>query len=166
VSFCNSGLCKGLYAGEQIFICSESQTALHALEASRITSKLALECQQAICALSNLNKIMLLWVLGYSWIQGNGNADAWLGRVQAVHFFIPNQHFICHHMLEGSKLMSSWQKSTQNTGVPHWVWDSRNSSLMDLPKTIYGPTGIVQATMKTSNRTVKWPLYTETVGTR
>jgi hypothetical protein len=53
---------------------------LQALETSRIMSKLALECQQAICALSNLKKVMLLWVLDYNWIQDNGNADAWLGE--------------------------------------------------------------------------------------
>jgi hypothetical protein len=71
---------------------------LQALEASTIMSKLTLECQQAICTLSNLNKVMLLWVLGYSGIQGNGDADAWLGKIQAVHFFVQTQHFMPPHV--------------------------------------------------------------------
>jgi hypothetical protein len=38
-------------------------------------SKLVWECQQAICALSNTNKVTCLWVPGHSGIQGNQDED-------------------------------------------------------------------------------------------
>jgi ribonuclease HI len=41
-----------------------------------MTLKLVWECWQAICTLSNRNKVMLLWVPGHSGIQGNEDTDA------------------------------------------------------------------------------------------
>jgi ribonuclease HI len=64
------------YIREQIYICPDNQAALLALEASRIMLKLVWECQQAICALSNRNKVTLLWVHGHRGLQGDVDVDA------------------------------------------------------------------------------------------
>jgi ribonuclease HI len=58
------------------------------IEASRVMLKLVWKCQQALCAVSRWNKVMLLWVPGHCEIQDNEDADA-----LAVHLLVPNQQF-------------------------------------------------------------------------
>jgi hypothetical protein len=73
---CAKDCTERYYTREQIYIFSHSQAALQALESSRETSQLVWECQQAVCAQSNRNKVMLLWVPGHSGVQDNEDTDA------------------------------------------------------------------------------------------
>jgi hypothetical protein len=70
--------CIGMsYTGEYIYIRLDNQTAFWTLEASTIMLKWIQKCQQAICVLSNQNKIMLVCISGHSGIHGNADAHAW-----------------------------------------------------------------------------------------
>lgn len=72
--FYDSSLPKGIYVcigqaytSEQKKMCLDSQRGLRALRASKATSKLVWECRQAICALSNWNKVTLFCVPPLLW---------------------------------------------------------------------------------------------------
>jgi hypothetical protein len=52
-------------------VCSDSLAALWDHKAPTERSKLVWECQQAMCALSGWNKVILLWVPGHCGIEGN-----------------------------------------------------------------------------------------------
>jgi hypothetical protein len=53
------------------------------------TAKLVWECQQAICAQSNWNKVMLPWVFGHSRIQGKDDADVLAQQESSSSFLGP-----------------------------------------------------------------------------
>ena len=63
------------YSAKKINICSDSQAALKAIESWHFTSKLVLECRNAVQELSRHNEVTLLWVPGHSSILGNDEAD-------------------------------------------------------------------------------------------
>jgi hypothetical protein len=88
-SACARDCIERYYTREQIYICSDSQAALWALEATRITSKLVWEYWQAICTLSNGNKKTFLWVPGHSGIQGNKDADVLVRKASGNSFLSP-----------------------------------------------------------------------------
>ena len=58
-----------------IKICSDSQASLKALAAPVVKSKLIYECQVALKALAEHNKVELIWVPGHRGIDGNEAAD-------------------------------------------------------------------------------------------
>jgi ribonuclease HI len=72
-----------------MYICSDSQASLRALEAIWITLRLVWEYRQAIRALSNRNKMTLLWVPGHSRIQANEGADASAKKGLRNPFLVP-----------------------------------------------------------------------------
>lgn len=55
-----------------IYICSDSQAALSALSSE---TKLVEDYWKILDDLSNLNQVILHWVLGHTGIDGNGRAD-------------------------------------------------------------------------------------------
>jgi ribonuclease HI len=73
--FANLACIDRNYTRGQTYICSDSQAALRALAAPGITSKLLLECREAICVLSSRNRVSLRWVPGHSKIQDSEDAD-------------------------------------------------------------------------------------------
>ena len=59
-----------------IYIFTDSQAAMKSINKNRFTSSLALECRDALDALSSQCQVTLVWVPGHSGIQGNEAADA------------------------------------------------------------------------------------------
>ena len=61
--------------GKTIYICTDSQAALGALQKSHTESSVVWECMRALRRLGESNKIILCWVPGHTGIQGNEVAD-------------------------------------------------------------------------------------------
>jgi len=68
-------------------ICSDSQAALKALQASKTTSPLVQKCQKALNDISTHHIVGLYWVLGHVGVRGNETADK-LAIDGSVHKFI------------------------------------------------------------------------------
>jgi hypothetical protein len=58
-----------------VSICSDSQEALKALQAVRITSPLVYQCQRALDDISTRHAVGLYWVPGHAGVRGNEIAD-------------------------------------------------------------------------------------------
>ena len=67
---------------QSICICLDSQGALKAIRANKITSRLASETVDALQVISLHNSVRLLWVPGHCNIEGNERAD-WLAKQAA-----------------------------------------------------------------------------------
>jgi ribonuclease HI len=63
------------YTGRNIFILSDSQADIKALDSYQINSKLVWECHQSLVKLAEHNRIQLVWVPGHMGIAGNETAD-------------------------------------------------------------------------------------------
>jgi ribonuclease HI len=63
------------YCTKSIFIFSDSQAALKALNLSLIKSKLVWNCFKLLLKLAEQNKVKLILVLGHSGVEGNERAD-------------------------------------------------------------------------------------------
>ncbi|XP_028174320.1 uncharacterized protein LOC114362934 [Ostrinia furnacalis] len=63
------------YANHIIYINSDSQAALLALNSNLITSKLVENCMSRLNTLGERNRVTLRWVPGHAGIEGNENAD-------------------------------------------------------------------------------------------
>jgi hypothetical protein len=66
---------KRSYCKRNIYILSDSQAAIRALDNCRITSRLVWDCHQSLMILTECNKVYLLWVLGHKGIEGNETAN-------------------------------------------------------------------------------------------
>lgn len=64
------------YCDRHIYICSDSQAALKALDNIRVDSKLVFECRQTLDMLAKRNCVKLVWVPGHQGILGNEEADS------------------------------------------------------------------------------------------
>lgn len=63
------------FEGREIRICSDSQAALKALAAPKVSSRLVAECRRAMDSLTADKVVTLVWVPGHSGIEGNEQAD-------------------------------------------------------------------------------------------
>jgi ribonuclease HI len=63
------------YKGRSIYILSDSQAAIKALNNFQINSKLVLDCHQSLVRLAEHNRFQLIWVPGHMGICGNEMAD-------------------------------------------------------------------------------------------
>ena len=68
-------MARSLEAVRNIAICSDSQAALKALEAAKVTSKLVAECIGELQRLATNKRLQLRWVPAHSGVQGNEEAD-------------------------------------------------------------------------------------------
>jgi ribonuclease HI len=66
---------KRSFCNKRIFIFSDSQAALKALNSCLIKSKIAWNCFQLLLELAEQNKVKLIWVPGHSGVEGNEEAD-------------------------------------------------------------------------------------------
>jgi hypothetical protein len=72
-------------------IFSDSQAALEALSGPKVTSRLVLECQEALLALANRDDVTLIWVLGHQGILGNENTDNLQGKGQQHRYSVQSR---------------------------------------------------------------------------
>jgi ribonuclease HI len=63
------------YKSWNIYILSDSQAAIKALNNFQINSKLVWDCHQSLMRLAQHNRVQLIWVLGHMGIDGNEMAD-------------------------------------------------------------------------------------------
>jgi ribonuclease HI len=63
------------YTSRNIYILSDSQAAIKALDSYQINSKLVWDCHQSLVQLAEHNRIQLVWVPGHMGIDGNKIAD-------------------------------------------------------------------------------------------
>ena len=77
------------YTGKHIYICSDSQAVLSALEMTRVNSTLMLDCKKALDELCGTNRVTLIWVPSHCGIVGNENADALARNGSSTVFFGP-----------------------------------------------------------------------------
>jgi ribonuclease HI len=63
------------YRNRNIYILSDSQAALKALDKHQINSKLVWDRYQTLMELANHNRVQLVWVPGHKGIAGNETAD-------------------------------------------------------------------------------------------
>lgn len=116
---------------EHLHTCSDCQAALQASETLRVTLKLVWECQEALGALSNWNKVTYLW---FPVTVGFRVMKMWVYWLRRDKQSIPWSQIGCFDltMLIGSRLRSDCMRGTLNTELLHQVWGSQSSLLEDL----------------------------------
>jgi hypothetical protein len=72
------------YKNKRILIFSDSQAALNAISSPKVTSRLVLECLNALSELAHLNEVTLVWVPGHRGIFGNEEADKLARQASAM----------------------------------------------------------------------------------
>jgi hypothetical protein len=75
------------YRNRNIYILSDSQASIKALDSYQINSKLVWDCHQPLVQLAKYNRVQLIWVPGHEDIVGNETADQ-LARTGSEHPFI------------------------------------------------------------------------------
>ena len=85
------GLSRGLRSAK-VYIISDSQAALKALNSVNIESRLVWDCLNVIKQLATKNRVTLMWSPGHTGIKGNENADG-LARAGAASAFIGPEPF-------------------------------------------------------------------------
>jgi ribonuclease HI len=63
------------YKNRNIYILSDSQAEIQALDKYQITSKLVWNCHQSLMQLARHNRVQLIWVPGHEDTVGNETAD-------------------------------------------------------------------------------------------
>jgi ribonuclease HI len=63
------------YTGRNIYILSDSQVAIKALDSFQINCKLVWDCHQSLVKVAEHNRIQLVWVPGHMGIDGNEITD-------------------------------------------------------------------------------------------
>ncbi|XP_063379410.1 uncharacterized protein LOC134666190 [Cydia fagiglandana] len=79
--------------GKNIYILSDSQAALKALEAPRVDSRLVYNGVQALNQLGRQNRVQLVWIPGHEGFIGNENADE-LARAGSASNLIGPEPFV------------------------------------------------------------------------
>ncbi|KAJ8934170.1 hypothetical protein NQ318_010676 [Aromia moschata] len=80
---CGMEILKTAPKRRTIQICTDSQTALMAIESSKVKSRLVLDCKKILNDLASCNRVILTWVPGHSGVPGNEEADR-LARLGSI----------------------------------------------------------------------------------
>jgi len=82
---------EGLHSrsNSSIAICSDSQAALKALSAAKVTSALVAKTMAALKELAVFNSVRLVWVPGHNGIPGNEKADVLANQASLTHYIGP-----------------------------------------------------------------------------
>jgi hypothetical protein len=75
------------YHNRNIYILSDSQAAIKALDNCKIYLRLFWDCHQSLMTLAVHNKVHLMWVLGHRGIHDNDMVDQ-LAKIGSLHPFI------------------------------------------------------------------------------
>lgn len=94
---------------KEIYICTDSQSAIQAVSSPYVRSRTVLDCKDALNALGGSNKVTILWVPGHEGIEGNERADE-LARKGAESDFV------------GPEPMFGISESTRKAIVREWLF--------------------------------------------
>ena len=89
---------------------SDSQAALKALQATKITSPLVRECQKALNDISSRHTVGMYWVPGNAGIQGNKIASR-LARDGSVHRFVGPEPFLGVSRQNIRRMIKRWMEN-------------------------------------------------------
>lgn len=76
-------------SGKDIYICTDSQTAIVAIRSLIVDSRAVRECKIALNAIGDENKVTIIWVPGHEDILGNERADLLAGNGTGGRFIGP-----------------------------------------------------------------------------
>lgn len=102
---------------KHIYIISDSQSALQALESFMITSALVLECLTILKELAKRNRVTLMWVPGHEGIEGNEMADE-LAKKGADGSLIGPEPFCGYSLSHFKTLFTQWERRKM---TQHWL---------------------------------------------
>jgi hypothetical protein len=107
------------YTGRNIYILSDSQAAIKALDSFQINSKLVWDCHQSLVKLAEHNRVQLVWVPGHMGIDGNQIADQ-LARQGSSHPLIGPEPALGISAKVARRVIRDWMsRNTRNTGSPY-----------------------------------------------
>ncbi|XP_033226940.1 uncharacterized protein LOC117179351 [Belonocnema kinseyi] len=75
ITACLEEVRKRGYINHHVYICSDSQAALRALQSEEFTSRLIWSCLEELLEVSGKNWVKLIWVSGHKNIEGKERAD-------------------------------------------------------------------------------------------
>jgi ribonuclease HI len=106
------------YKNRNIYILSDSQEAIKALDTHQITSKLAWDCYQSLTQLARRNRVQRTWVPGHEGIVRNEMADQ-LARTGSEHLFTgPEPSCGISVELPSKRSVTEQTETTENIGNP------------------------------------------------
>jgi ribonuclease HI len=111
ILFCARELLNLNIIQKQIYICSDSQSAIAALQNPLKRSIIVYECHQYLEMLGHCNDVMLLWVPGHSNIIGNEKSDK-LARMGSMEQFIGPEPYIGISFCKLKQHMKMWSHQT------------------------------------------------------
>jgi len=89
ILWCATFISRRPYKDKVVYIYSDSQAGLRALDSCSFTSKLVYECHMALEELGRYNRVKLLWLPGHSGIEGNEAADRHARKASSEPFIGP-----------------------------------------------------------------------------
>jgi ribonuclease HI len=105
------------YRNRNIYILSDSQAAIKALDSYQINSKLVWDCHQSLAKLPESNKVQLILVPGHRGMEGNETADQ-LARLGSECPFIGPEPACGTSAGIIKKAVKDWTESNRHTGCP------------------------------------------------
>jgi hypothetical protein len=130
-----------------VSICSDSQAALKAIQAVRITSPLVQQCQRALNGISTRHAAGLYWIPGHAGVRGNEIADEFARGGSGWRFFGPEPVLgVSRQVIQ--RRLGRWLINQ------HWArWRGLGNTQRQTPDLISGPILGAKAKFLSFNRT-------------